>query len=331
MRRIAFVAIIAGVVCAVPARAQMAPWGMLAQLQLQHQWQRQQMRQQRFMQQQLRSQHSRALRSARTSRKPLSSNVLARQRAAEMRRLLQLIRKEQQHRLALLRKITAAHQTSLKQIQRASNLAQPTRPLALQRAPILAPPNTPQLSSPRQSLPRTPRIPERAQMAALLNQLAPLLFLHRRENPSVPSAIGSRSPAPAFVRVPELSATSPARKRLLSPPEARSTIVHKPAVLLASSPMRTPANALSPTDAESVVSQLVLRIAGGEFKSPRSERNETSVVQPDRIKQAPPRPVLVGEHRIAVRPKAEASPLVASSRPSLVEVVRQAPPLPSLP
>lgn len=330
MRRIAFVAILAGMICVPPALAQMAPWGMRAQLQLQHQWQRQQMRQQRFMQQQLRSQHSRALRSARIFRKAISSNALARQRAAEMRRLLQLIRKEQHNRIALLRRITVVHQTSVKQIQRASNRAQPTRPLALQRTPIIAPRSVPQLSSPRQSSPRTAHIPERAQMAALFSQLAPLMFLHRRENSSVASAIGPRSPAPAFVRVPELSATSPARKRLFSSPEARSTIVHKPAVL-ASSRMRTPGNSLPSGEAENVVMQLVLRIAAGEFRTEGSERNETSVVQPDKIKQAPPRPLLVGEHRMPLWPKAEVSMLAASLRPSLVEVVRQAPPLPLLP
>jgi hypothetical protein len=306
----------------------MSPWGMQAQLQLQLQWQRQQ----RMIQKQLRSQRSLARRTTNSSRKALSSSALVRQRAAEMRRLLQLIHKEQQHRLALLRRITVARQSNLKRIQQASNRAQPTRMLALQRAAIISPRNTPQLYGSGQSasaLPassRTPLIPESTQMAALLNQLAPLLFLHGRENPSV----RPRSPAPGFVRVSELSAPSPARKRLLSQPQARSSIVHKPAVPAASWP-RTSANLLPPAEAENVVMQLVLRIAAGEYRTQRRDRNEASGVQPDKIEQAPPRPVLVSEHPILVWPKAEASPLAASSRPTLVEVVRQAPPLPSLP
>jgi hypothetical protein len=330
MRRIAIVGIIAGAICATPARAQMAPWGMRAQLQLQLQWQRQQIREQRLMQQQLRSRRSLALRSAKSSRKALSSNPLARQQAAEMRRLLQLIHKEQQHRLALLRRITVARQTTLTRIQRASNRAQPTRPLALQRTPIIPPRSTPQLFSAGQSLPRTPLISERTQMASLLNELAPLMFLHGRERPSVPSNVRPHPPPAALVRVSELSATSWARKQLLSRPQAGSSIVHKPAVL-APSPLRTPANLMQSPEAENAVSQLVLRIATGEFNIRRSTRNEPSVVQPDKIKQAPPRPVLVGEHPVMAWPRAEASALAASSRPSLVEVVRRAPPPPSLP
>jgi len=77
--------------------------------------------------------------------------------------------------------------------------------------------------------------------------------------------------------------------------------------------------------------QLVWRIAAGEFRTQRHDRNETSGVQPDKVKEAPPRPVLVSEHPIPVWPKAETSPLAVSSRPSLVEVVRQAPLLLSLP
>ena len=167
-------------------------------------------------------------------------------------------------------------------------------------------------------------------MAALLNQLAPLMFLQGRERPPVPSPIGPRSPAPALVRVSEPSTTSPERKRLLPQPQAKPSIVQKPAVL-APSPLRPAANSMPPAEAENPVMQLVLRIAAGEFKTQSGERKETSVVQPDKIKQAPPRPVRVGEHPIPAWPNAETSPLAVSSRPSLVEVVRQAPPLPSLP
>ena len=333
---LALVAMLAGVVCAAPARAQMTPWDLQAQVQLQLQWQRQQMRQQRVLQQQLRSQRSLTRRSTNSSHKAPSSNAITRQRAAEMRRILQLIRKEQHYRLALLRRITVARQTSLKRIQRAAKSVRPTGLIALQPAPTMSTRNAPQLSGAGQSLSAspslsgTPRIPERTQMASLLNELAPLMFLHGRENPPVPSTIRPRPLAPVLVRVPELAGKSPARKRLLQQPQPRSLIVHKPAVP-ALSPPRATRNFPVPADAEDTVMQLVLRIAAGESKTQRSDRNEISAVQPDKIKQAPPRPALASEHPIPVVPKAEASRLAVSSRPSLVEVVRQAPPLPSLP
>jgi hypothetical protein len=299
------------VACPGPARAQMGPWNMHAQLRLHLQWQR---HQQRLVQQQARS-----LRAS--SGPPRTANTikqLARQQAAQEKRLVQLMKKQEQHRLTLLRRITVADFTAMRRIQKVASSVRPALPLARPRAPTALALN---VTQPRRAGRSMPLAPRRDPAASLLDELAPLMFLHGREKPSSPSNFrlrASPTPAPMFVRVPIVPAEMPPR------------IIRK-ATGTTSSSARLAADPAPIIKGENAVMQLVERIIAGEWRTRKREPRGSCEILPQQVTQAPPRPVLAVAHPLPAPPSEQAFPSSTSSRPSLVEVVLQAPPLPSIP
>jgi hypothetical protein len=307
------------VVGTAPAWAQAGPWGMQAQLRLQLQWQRQQ---QRLVQRQGRA--------AKGSPGPKAAKSIARRQVAQEKRLVQMMRKQQQFRLTLLRRITLADQAAMRRIQKVASSVRQPPPSARLRAPAGPSSNVTQANRTERSMPLTPA-------ASLLDALAPLMFLHGRERPSSPPNLGTQAflpPAPMLVRVPTLPAdASPiARRRKLAGLQSEAPLrsIHRPNVST-SSPARVVPAPTGALEGENAVMQLVERIAAGEWRTRKREQSDSSALLPQLIAQAPPRPVLAVAHPLLAPPPEEAFSSAPSSRSSLVEVVLQAPPLPSVP